>query len=74
MTITDINLEVAYRKLKRLVYYDKTDLRLRQRLAEFECNSDFKKKISAVKKVINSDDPLNEPLLKRWLNSQRLLC
>lgn len=69
MTITDINLEVAYRKLKRLVYYDKTDLRLRQRLAEFECNADFKKKISAVKKVINSDDPLHEPLLKRWLNN-----
>jgi len=68
MTITDNHLEVAYRKLKSLVYYDKTDLRLRQRLAEFECDSNFKEKLGEVKKVLNSDDSVQERLFKRWLN------
>lgn len=61
------HVETAYRKLKRLVYYDKTDLVLRQRLADFECDASFRRNLLAVKKVLNSDDPLQERLFKRWL-------
>jgi len=68
MTIKDKHLEVAYRKLKRLIYYDKTDLRLRQRLAEFECDTTLKEKLSKVRNVLNSDDSVQDRLFKRWLN------
>ncbi len=67
MNIETKHITSAYRKLKRLVYYDKTDLNLRRRLAEFECDTSFKKKLQVVKKVINSDEPLQELSLKRWL-------
>ena len=33
MAATGTEIETAYRKLKSYVYYDKTDLRLRERLA-----------------------------------------
>ncbi|MHB1678133.1 MAG: reverse transcriptase domain-containing protein [Sulfuriferula sp.] len=68
MAIEDEHITTAYRKLKRLVYYDKTDLSLRQRLANFECDPNFNKKLLAVKKIVNSDDPLHEKLFKKWLN------
>lgn len=68
MTIRDRHLDVAYRKLKRLVYYDKTDLSLRQSFALFECDVAFKKNLQTIKNVLNSNDPVREPLFKRWLN------
>lgn len=68
MTIKDKDIEVAYRKLKSLVYYDKTDLRLRQRLAEFEGDTNFNEKLSKVKNILNSDDSVQDRLFKRWLN------
>ena len=68
MIIEDEHLTTAYRKLKRLVYYDKTDLNLRQRLADFECDPNFNERLLAVKKVINSDDPFHESVFTGWLN------
>lgn len=67
MIIEAEHLTTAYRKLKCLVYYDKTDLNLRQRLADFECDPNFNKRLLAVQKVINSVDPFHEPAFKRWL-------
>ena len=67
MIITDNHLNVAYRKLKMLVYYDKTDLSLRYRLSEFECNPSFQKKLETLKDVLNSGNPLEERHFKRWL-------
>lgn len=67
MRISEAHLTAAYRKLKSLVYYDKTDLTLRYRLSEFECDPDFNHRLLAVRRVINSDDPLDEVSFKRWL-------
>ncbi len=61
------HVETAYRKLKRYVYYDKTDLSLRHRIAEFECSEDFKKRLLAVKGVANSKTPLKNSNFKIWL-------
>jgi hypothetical protein len=68
MMIKAEHIRTAYRKLKRLVYYDKTNLNLRQRLANFECDPNFNKKLLAVKKIVNSDDPLHEKSFKNHLN------
>ena len=67
MMIDEEHLNTAYRKLKRLVYYDKTDLRLRQRLADFECDPNFNKNLLAIKNVVNSENPFHETALKKWL-------
>jgi len=61
------HIRLAYRKLKRLVYYDKTDLCLRLRLAEFECDPAFEKRLLAVEKLVNSENPISNPLFNRWL-------
>jgi hypothetical protein len=67
MRITKDQVNLAYRKLKSLVYYDKTDLRLRARLAAFECSEDFDAKLAAVHKVANSDLPSSTPQFRLWL-------
>jgi hypothetical protein len=61
------HVETAYRKLKRHVYYDKTDLHLRHRIAQFECSDDFSKRLSMVKEVVNSKHPTSNPNFSRWL-------
>ena len=68
MKITKHHVEVAYRKLKRYVYYDKTDLHLRYRLSEFECSSDFQSRLSMVMRVVNSKAPINSRHFKKWLS------
>lgn len=68
MFISDADVETAYRKLKSYVYYDKTDLRLRTRLAAFECSKDFLDKLESVKEVLNSDEPTVEPGFQQWLS------
>lgn len=60
-------VQVAYRKLKRYVYYDKTDLRLRKRLAEFECASDFEQKLRGLGSVLSSAEPWQHDAFKEWL-------
>lgn len=66
-TFEFIDIETAYRKLKRYVYYDKTDLFLRQKLAEFECDPAFDKRLKAIVKVVNNDYPLNDKRFLKWL-------
>ena len=68
MRVTEEQVSLAYRKLKSLVYYDKTDLRLRARLAAFECSNDFDKRLSAVHEVANAARPRSDRKFKRWLN------
>jgi hypothetical protein len=68
MNIKAKHVNTAYKKLKRLVYYDKNDLHLRKRVADFESDPLFIKKLSAVRKVMNSEDPLHEQKFKTWLN------
>lgn len=67
MRVTEAQVDLAYRKLKSLVYYDKTDLRLRARLAAFECANTFKAKLTAVHKVVNADRPSSDRRFRRWL-------
>jgi hypothetical protein len=67
MQISKAQVDLAYRKLKSLVYYDKTDLRLRARLAEFECNDAFDNKLAKVRHVVNSDAPAKQRAFRGWL-------
>lgn len=68
MRVTEIQVNLAYRKLKSLVYYDKTDLRLRARLAAFECADSFEVKLTAVHKVVNAERPFADRQFRRWLS------
>lgn len=67
MEITGTEIEAAYRKLKSYVYYDKTDLRLRERLAEFECSTKFLNKLNDVREVAASNRPADDRRFKKWL-------
>ena len=67
MPINREQIDTAYRKLKSYVYYDKTDLRLRKRLAEFECASDFEEKLAMVQAVVNSVQPARHKDFDAWL-------
>ncbi len=67
MPFTTDDLDKAYRKLKSLVYYDKTDLRLRARLAAFECAEDFEARLEVVRDVLNSESPSKSRRFKGWL-------
>ena len=67
MRVTEEQVQLAYRKLKSLVYFDKTDLRLRARLAAFECGKDFHKKLAAVHEVVSAAQPSSSPKFQRWL-------
>jgi hypothetical protein len=67
MRATKAQIDLAYRKLKSLVYYDKTDLRLRSRLAAFECDESFDAKLTAVQKVVNAARPSADRQFRLWL-------
>lgn len=67
MPINHEQIVTAYRKLKSYVYYDKTDLRLRKRLAVFECASDFDASLEKVLAVANSDQPSHHKYFRAWL-------
>lgn len=60
-------IDTAYCKLKGYVYYDKTDLRLRKKLAEFECAADFEEKLATVQAVVNSVQPARHKDFDAWL-------
>ncbi|WP_316852872.1 RNA-directed DNA polymerase [Ralstonia holmesii] len=62
-------VETAYRKLKSYVYYDKTDLRLRARLAAFECSEQFVARLKSVQDVADAETPANHAAFKRWLKN-----
>jgi hypothetical protein len=68
MTPLDSNLAfTAYRKLKRHIYYDKTDLSLRAKLAEFEVSPGFNAALDQVTDIANAPEPHDTPQFKRWL-------
>jgi hypothetical protein len=67
MRVHKSQVDLAYRKLKSLVYYDKTDLSLRASLAKFECDKGFSSRLKAVHAVVNADVPISEPLFRKWL-------
>jgi hypothetical protein len=67
MAKTGIEIQTAYRKLKSYVYYDKTDLRLRERLAKFECSNKFEANLLAVQQVADAAKPASDRRFKRWL-------
>lgn len=64
-------VHVAYKKLKRMVYYDKHPLTLRRRLAEFECEGDFEGRLDIVVKVAESKAPHETSEFKTWLEEIR---
>lgn len=61
-------IKIAYKKLKQMVYYEKTHLFLRKRLAEFECAEDFEERLSIIDEVINTQAPTKEKTFQDWLN------
>lgn len=67
MAATGTEIETAYRKLKSYVYYEKTDLRLRERLAKFECSDKFEANLQAVQQVADAAKPAADRRFKRWL-------
>lgn len=67
MASTGTEIETTYRKLKSYVYYDKTDLRLRERLAKFECSDKFQANLQAVLQVADAANPASDRRFKRWL-------
>lgn len=69
MTIaaTGTEVQIAYRKLKSYVYYDKTDLRLRERLAKFESSPKFLEKLKGVEEVADAAEPSRDIKFKQWL-------
>lgn len=67
MAATGAEIETAYRKLKSYVYYDKTDLRLRERLAKFECSGKFEAALRTVQEVADAASPASDRRFKRWL-------
>ena len=64
----DTEVETAYRKLKSYVYYDKTDLRLRERLAKFECSEKFQANLKSVLAVADAKSPVLDKRFKQWLS------
>lgn len=61
------DIQSAYRKLKSYVYYDNFSLLLRQKIAEFESNSDFENKLNLLCDFLNDkskDKSYFENLLK----------
>jgi hypothetical protein len=67
MNIEEEDLVTAYKKLKRLIYYDNNDLSIRKRLAEFETDPSFRENLSQIGSIINSDEPCQKRLFKKWL-------
>lgn len=61
-------VETAYLKLKSYVYYDKTDLRLRERLAKFECSEQFQANLKLVQAVADAKSPVLDKRFKQWLS------
>lgn len=66
--IQDDIIKIAYKKLKQMVYYEKTHLFLRKRLAEFECTEDFEERLRIIDTVIKAKAPTKEKAFQDWLN------
>ncbi len=64
----DDNVIVAYKKLKQMVHFEKHPLKLRKRLAEFECGKNFADKLATVSRVLSTDEPHETPEFQAWLS------
>ena len=60
-------VEIAYKKLKQMVYFEKNHLALRQRLAEFEAAADFPQRLQVVAKAVDTENTANHPEVLTWL-------
>lgn len=61
-------VQVAYKKLKQMVHYEKHPLSLRRRLAEFECRNDFQERLKNVLNVISSKAPFETEEFDSWVS------
>ncbi|MEZ6139261.1 MAG: hypothetical protein R3B84_01700 [Zavarzinella sp.] len=61
-------VSVAYKKLKQMVYYEKNSLKLRSRIAAFECAPDFQQRLKSVAKVCQNDKPHTSKIFKTWID------
>lgn len=59
--------DVAYKKLKQMVYYEKNHLFLRKRLAEFECADNFEERLHKFKKIMTNENPIETKEFQDWL-------
>jgi hypothetical protein len=66
--IPDNLVDLAYKKLKQMIYYDKTLLFLRKRLAEFECEGDLDERLKRVQRVITEERPFDDEQFHSWLS------
>lgn len=57
----------AYLTLKREVYSQRHNLRLRQRIAEFESQGDLSEKLLVIHEVAQSNSPVEHPIMRQWL-------
>ena len=46
-------VEIAYKKFKQYAYYEQLDLFQRKKIAEFECNPNFDKKLTRLSEIID---------------------
>ena len=75
MNIYKALVEKSYKKLKSSVFFDKTQLILRDKIVKFEADSSFEEKLNAVAGFleliasVEVYDVLSDPLMNRILNS-----
>lgn len=60
-------VRVAYKKLKQMVYFDKSQLPLRKRLAEFECSPEFEQRLDTLARVVTATAPTDSVEFHSWL-------
>ena len=60
-------VEQAYLYLKNYIYYDNLNLFLKQRVAEFETESDLQSKFKEIKKCINNININEDNNFQKWL-------
>ncbi len=60
-------IKIAYKKLKQMVYYEKTHLFLRKRLAEFECADDFEERLCIIDAFIKKQTLTKTDTFQGWL-------
>lgn len=58
----------AYRHLKSYAYHENLNLYLKQRVAEFECNT-FEVRLEKIKNLLSSENPLQSHEFQTWLKS-----
>jgi hypothetical protein len=60
-------VHIAYKKLKRFVYYDKTNMFLRHALAEFEATKGFLDRLGKISEVLASGTPSTNSIFTNWV-------